>query len=81
MRIAFGLIGLLVALFIVGKLTSQSASTLSGPAAQETAAPAGARSGTTREQARQVRQQVIHQYDQAMQQAQQQRDAAMRADE
>lgn len=75
MRIAFGLIGLLIALFIVAKLTGRSAQVLTQPVAVPGAPAASQPAGNARQQAQQIQQQVRQQYEQAMQEMQKQRQA------
>lgn len=74
MRAMFGLVGLVVALAIVGVLVKKqlSATRMPVPALQTAtgaAAPASAPTGTVREQSQQMQQQVKQQMDALMQQA------------
>ena len=87
MRIAFGLIGLLISLLIVARLAGHSAQTLTRPVAAPGApgapgAPAASQpAGNVRQQSQQIQQQVRQQYEQAMQQhVQQQRQALQEAE-
>ena len=73
MRIAFGLIGLLIALFIVAKLAGRSAQVLTQPVDVPGAPAASQPAGNARQQAQQIQQQVRQQYEQAMQEMQKQR--------
>ena len=70
MRAMFGLVGLVVALAIVGLLVKKQLSATRTPVpALQTAAPASAPTGTVREQSQQVQQQVKQQVEGLMQQA------------
>ena len=74
MRAMFGLVGLVVALAVVGMLVKKqmSATRTAVPALQTVpgaAAPASAPTGSVRDQSQQVQQQVKQQMDALMQQA------------
>ena len=73
MRIAFGLIGLLIALFIVAKLAGRSAQVLTQPVAVPGVPAASQPAGNARQQEQQIQQQVRQQYEQTMQEVQKQR--------
>ena len=81
MRIAFGLIGLLISLLIVARLAGHSAQTLTRPVAAPGVPAASQPAGNVRQQSQQIQQQVRQQYEQAMQQhVQQQRQALQEAE-
>ena len=63
MRIAFGLIGLLISLFIVARLAGHSAQTLTRPVAAPGAPAASQPAGNVRQQSQQIQQQVRQQYE------------------
>lgn len=74
MRAVFGLVGLVVALAVVGVLVKKQMSTTRAPVpalqtAPGVAAPASAPKGSVRDQSQQVQQQVKEQMDALMQQA------------
>lgn len=73
MRIAFGLIGLLIALFIVAKLAGRSTQTLTQSVAVPGVPAVSQPAGNARQQAQQIQQQVRQQYEQTMQEVQKQR--------